>query len=241
MCSPVPSSRSRTDSVPTNRFETLVRFRARVIDQVVLAAWDHFAADLRDRCALVAVGGYGPRRAASPFRRRSHGAPGQDRRRGGGRGHQPVLHVPLGHRAGSRAFRSHTRGLRGRIPQRRHRHDDHDGVAPAHRAGRPVQHLRATHRAGSRVGLRSVFPRQMRRTGGPSSRLRRYRLQAGAQHQGQPGRTAGHSDHRLDRPAPSGFQKPERTALPGLSDTGPVADPQNGPGRFSGAYGSPCT
>ncbi len=39
--------------------ETLVRFRARVIDQVVLAAWDHFAADLRDRCALVAVGGYG--------------------------------------------------------------------------------------------------------------------------------------------------------------------------------------
>ena len=39
--------------------ETLVRFRARVIDQAVLAAWDHFAADLRDRCALVAVGGYG--------------------------------------------------------------------------------------------------------------------------------------------------------------------------------------
>ena len=39
--------------------ETLVRFRARVIDQIVLAAWDHFAADLRDRCALVAVGGYG--------------------------------------------------------------------------------------------------------------------------------------------------------------------------------------
>ncbi|MDE0001587.1 MAG: DUF294 nucleotidyltransferase-like domain-containing protein, partial [Rhodospirillaceae bacterium] len=39
--------------------ETLVRFRSRVIDQAVLAAWDHFAADLRDRCALVAVGGYG--------------------------------------------------------------------------------------------------------------------------------------------------------------------------------------
>ena len=39
--------------------ETLVRFRARVIDQVVLAAWEHFAAELNDRCALVAVGGYG--------------------------------------------------------------------------------------------------------------------------------------------------------------------------------------
>ena len=39
--------------------ETLVRLRARVIDQIVLAAWGHFAADLRDRCALVAVGGYG--------------------------------------------------------------------------------------------------------------------------------------------------------------------------------------
>lgn len=39
--------------------ETLVRFRARVIDRVVLAAWEHFASDLRDRCALVAVGGYG--------------------------------------------------------------------------------------------------------------------------------------------------------------------------------------
>ena len=39
--------------------ETLVRFRARVIDQAVLAAWEHFAAELNDRCALVAVGGYG--------------------------------------------------------------------------------------------------------------------------------------------------------------------------------------
>ena len=39
--------------------ETLVRFRGRVIDQVVLAAWEHFAADLPNRCALVAVGGYG--------------------------------------------------------------------------------------------------------------------------------------------------------------------------------------
>ncbi len=39
--------------------ETLVRFRARVIDQVVQAVWEHFAAELNDRCALVAVGGYG--------------------------------------------------------------------------------------------------------------------------------------------------------------------------------------
>ena len=39
--------------------ETLVRLRARIIDQVILAAWKHFAADARDRCALVAVGGYG--------------------------------------------------------------------------------------------------------------------------------------------------------------------------------------
>ncbi len=39
--------------------DTLVRYRARVIDQVVLAAWNHFAANIHDRCALVAVGGYG--------------------------------------------------------------------------------------------------------------------------------------------------------------------------------------
>ena len=39
--------------------ETLVRFRGRVIDQVVLVAWEHFAAGLPNRCALVAVGGYG--------------------------------------------------------------------------------------------------------------------------------------------------------------------------------------
>ena len=39
--------------------ETLVRYRADVIDQVILAAWNHFAADLDHRCALVAVGGYG--------------------------------------------------------------------------------------------------------------------------------------------------------------------------------------
>ena len=39
--------------------ESLVRLRARVIDQVVVAAWEHFAAELTDRCALVAVGGYG--------------------------------------------------------------------------------------------------------------------------------------------------------------------------------------
>ena len=52
--------RSLADRFRANEsVETLVRFRARVIDQVVLAAWDHFAADLRDRCVLVAVGGYG--------------------------------------------------------------------------------------------------------------------------------------------------------------------------------------
>ncbi len=39
--------------------DTLVRFRAHVIDQVILSAWNHFAADLGDRCMLVAVGGYG--------------------------------------------------------------------------------------------------------------------------------------------------------------------------------------
>jgi len=52
--------RSLADRFRANEsVETLVRFRARVIDQAVLAAWDHFAAGLRDRCALVAVGGYG--------------------------------------------------------------------------------------------------------------------------------------------------------------------------------------
>ena len=39
--------------------ESLVRCRAQAIDRTVLAAWDHFAADFRGRCALVAVGGYG--------------------------------------------------------------------------------------------------------------------------------------------------------------------------------------
>ena len=39
--------------------ETLVRFRARVIDRIVVIAWNHFAAELHDRSALVAVGGYG--------------------------------------------------------------------------------------------------------------------------------------------------------------------------------------
>ena len=39
--------------------DALVRYRARVIDQVVLAAWQHFAANIDDRSALVAVGGYG--------------------------------------------------------------------------------------------------------------------------------------------------------------------------------------
>ena len=39
--------------------ESLVRLRARVIDQAVLAAWEHFATGSTDRCALVAVGGYG--------------------------------------------------------------------------------------------------------------------------------------------------------------------------------------
>ena len=39
--------------------ETLVGLRARIVDRVVLAAWNHFAADAHDRCALVAVGGYG--------------------------------------------------------------------------------------------------------------------------------------------------------------------------------------
>ena len=52
--------RSLADRFRANEpVETLVRFRARVIDQVILTAWDHFAADLRDRCVLAAVGGYG--------------------------------------------------------------------------------------------------------------------------------------------------------------------------------------
>jgi len=39
--------------------ESLVRDRALAIDEVILAAWSHFAADLNERCALIAVGGYG--------------------------------------------------------------------------------------------------------------------------------------------------------------------------------------
>jgi len=39
--------------------ESLVRDRARAIDEVILAVWDHYAANLKERCALIAVGGYG--------------------------------------------------------------------------------------------------------------------------------------------------------------------------------------
>lgn len=39
--------------------DTLVHDQARIIDAVILAAWRHFAADLIDRIALIAVGGYG--------------------------------------------------------------------------------------------------------------------------------------------------------------------------------------
>ena len=97
--------------------ETLVRFRARVIDQVVLAAWEHFAAELNDRCALVAVGGYG-RGELHPhsdvdlmvLRDRTGDAEVDD-------AISPVLHVPLGHRPGSWTLGSHAGGLRGRVPQ----------------------------------------------------------------------------------------------------------------------------
>ncbi len=39
--------------------EKLVRQRVVTVDEVILAAWQHFAADSADRAALVAVGGYG--------------------------------------------------------------------------------------------------------------------------------------------------------------------------------------
>jgi len=39
--------------------DVLVHDQAAIIDAVILAAWDHFAADLTDRIALIAVGGYG--------------------------------------------------------------------------------------------------------------------------------------------------------------------------------------
>ncbi|HEX5048628.1 MAG TPA: [protein-PII] uridylyltransferase [Gammaproteobacteria bacterium] len=39
--------------------ETLVRARAEVVDQVILAAWDHYADELLGSADLVAVGGYG--------------------------------------------------------------------------------------------------------------------------------------------------------------------------------------
>ncbi len=39
--------------------ETLVRDRSCAIDEVILAAWSHFAGNLDERCALIAVGGYG--------------------------------------------------------------------------------------------------------------------------------------------------------------------------------------
>jgi [protein-PII] uridylyltransferase len=39
--------------------EGLVTARAGVVDQIILSAWLHFAAELRDSADLVAVGGYG--------------------------------------------------------------------------------------------------------------------------------------------------------------------------------------
>src|SRR5690606_14930435 len=39
--------------------EDLVRERSRTVDEVILAGWRHFAAELLDRAALIAVGGYG--------------------------------------------------------------------------------------------------------------------------------------------------------------------------------------
>ena len=41
------------------RVEDLVRARASVIDQVMIASWEHFAGKLAERADLVAVGGYG--------------------------------------------------------------------------------------------------------------------------------------------------------------------------------------
>jgi [protein-PII] uridylyltransferase len=41
------------------RVEHLVRARAAVIDQVIVASWNHFAGPLAERADLVAVGGYG--------------------------------------------------------------------------------------------------------------------------------------------------------------------------------------
>ena len=39
--------------------EALVRDRALVIDEIILSFWDHFSADIKEQCALIAVGGYG--------------------------------------------------------------------------------------------------------------------------------------------------------------------------------------
>jgi [protein-PII] uridylyltransferase len=39
--------------------EPLVRARAEIVDQVILAAWNHYAEELLDSADLVAVGGYG--------------------------------------------------------------------------------------------------------------------------------------------------------------------------------------
>ncbi len=39
--------------------ETLVRARAEIVDQIILASWLHFAEELTESADLVAVGGYG--------------------------------------------------------------------------------------------------------------------------------------------------------------------------------------
>ena len=55
----------RADQLLAERFrdndaiETLVQQRALNVDEVILAAWQHFVTDSADRAALVAVGGYG--------------------------------------------------------------------------------------------------------------------------------------------------------------------------------------
>ena len=39
--------------------DVLVKDRALIIDEIILAVWTHFATDAKKQCALIAVGGYG--------------------------------------------------------------------------------------------------------------------------------------------------------------------------------------